>query len=66
MTAPVLNNAGMIIFVVGGNKKAQTLKAVLEGEPQPDLYPAQLIRPSHGQLLWLVEQAAASLLSLDK
>jgi len=66
MTAPVLNNAGMVIFVVGGNNKAATLKAVLEGEPQPDLYPSQLIRPSRGQLLWLVEQAAASLLSLNK
>ena len=66
MTAAVLNNAGMIIFVVGGNKKAQTLKAVLEGAPQPDLFPAQLIRPSHGKLLWLVEQSAAGLLSLDK
>jgi 6-phosphogluconolactonase len=66
MTAAVLNNAGMVIFVVGGKKKAQTLKAVLEGEPQPDLLPSQLIRPSHGQLLWLVEQAAGSLLSLNK
>jgi 6-phosphogluconolactonase len=56
----------MVIFVVGGKKKAQTLKAVLEGKPQPDLYPAQLIRPSRGQLWWLVEQAAASLLSLNK
>jgi 6-phosphogluconolactonase len=66
MTAAVLNNAGMVIFVVGGKKKAATLKAVLEGEHKPDLFPAQLIRPSHGQLLWLVEQAAASLLSLNK
>jgi 6-phosphogluconolactonase len=66
MTAPVLNNAGMVIFMVCGEKKAQTLKAVLEGEPQPDLFPAQLIRPSHGKLLWMVEQSAAGLLAVNK
>jgi 6-phosphogluconolactonase len=66
MTVPVINNAGMVIFVVGGKDKAQTLKVVLEGEPQPDLLPAQLIRPSHGKLLWLVEQSAAGLVSVNK
>ena len=66
MTAPVLNNADTIIFLVGGKEKAETLQKVLEGSPQPDLFPSQLIQPSHGQLLWLIEHAAASRLSLGK
>ena len=63
MTASVFNHAEMIIFMVGGKEKAEVLQAVLEGKPQPDLYPAQLIRPANGKLLWLVERSAATLLS---
>ena len=66
MTAPVLNNAETIIFLVGGKDKAETLQKVLEDDPQPNLFPSQLIQPSHGQLLWIIEQAAASRLSLGE
>ncbi|XGV97658.1 MAG: 6-phosphogluconolactonase [Leptolyngbya sp. BL-A-14] len=63
LTPPVLNNANHIIFFVTGAEKAETLKAVLEGEYQPDRFPSQLIQPTHGTVLWMVDQAAASLLS---
>ena len=62
MTVPVLNNAALIIFLVSGNKKAEVLKEILEGDYRPELLPAQLIRPAHGRLLWLVDQAAAGCL----
>jgi len=62
MTAPVLNNAGNVIFLVLGEDKAPALKAVLEGPRQPDPLPAQMIQPAHGSLLWLVDRHAASLL----
>ena len=62
MTAPVLNNADIIIFLISGEGKAEPLRAVLEGEKQTDLYPSQLIEPTHGKLLWLVDKAAAGLL----
>jgi 6-phosphogluconolactonase len=63
MTAPVLNHAALIIFMVSGKEKAEVLKEILEGEYRPDLLPAQLIRPVHGKLLWLVDQAAAGCLT---
>jgi 6-phosphogluconolactonase len=63
MTAPVLNNADMVIFLVSGEEKAEPLRAVLEGEKQTDLFPSQLIEPTHGKLLWLLDQAAARQLS---
>ena len=63
MTAPVLNNADTIIVLVSGQEKAEILRQILEGDHQPDLLPAQLIRPTHGRLTWLVDQAAASRLS---
>lgn len=65
MTVPVLNNAARVIFLVSGEEKALPLKAVLEGRYEPSQLPAQLIRPSHGRLLWLVDQAAAQSLQGD-
>ncbi len=62
LTPPVLNNAAHIIFLVGGEEKAETLRAVLQGEQQPERFPAQLISPTQGTLLWLVDRSAARLL----
>lgn len=62
LTVPVLNNADCVIFLVSGNEKALPLKAVLEGRYEPEQLPAQLIRPSHGRLLWVVDLAAGHLL----
>lgn len=58
LTPPVLNNAACVLFLVAGPDKADTLHAVLSGGDQPDRFPAQIIRPSNGQLIWLVDRAA--------
>jgi 6-phosphogluconolactonase len=60
LTPRVLNNADVVVFLVSGEGKAATVHAVLEGPLHPDLLPAQLIAPSGGTLLWLVDQAAAA------
>jgi len=60
LTAPVLNAAALVAFLVAGPDKADALHQVLEGKPDPDTYPAQLIAPQHGKLYWLVDEAAAS------
>ncbi|PTL36368.1 6-phosphogluconolactonase [Candidatus Methylomirabilis limnetica] len=60
LTPPILNRASAILFLVSGGEKAAVLQAVLEGPPDPERLPAQLIRPVAGRLLWLVDQAAAS------
>jgi 6-phosphogluconolactonase len=64
LTAPVLNNAALIIFLVSGAEKAKVLEKILAGDYRPDLLPAQLIRPENGRLLWLVDEAAADCLSM--
>jgi 6-phosphogluconolactonase len=63
LTAPVINNAANIIFMVTGADKAPALTAVLERFYEPDQLPAQLIQPTNGSLLWLVDTAAGSLLT---
>lgn len=60
LTAPILNRAATILFLVSGTDKASVLQAVLEGPPDPEQLPAQLIQPVAGRLVWLVDQAAAS------
>lgn len=60
MTAPLINRARNLLFLVTGSKKNKILKTILEGPFQPDTYPAQLIRPQDGQLLWFADRAAAS------
>lgn len=58
LTAATINQAQTIMFLVGGTDKAATLKAVLQGEYQPELYPSQLIQPVNGTLIWMVDEAA--------
>jgi len=60
LTPPVLDHAATVIFLVSGAAKAPALAAVLEGEPRPELYPAQVVAPVDGRLLWLVDREAAA------
>jgi 6-phosphogluconolactonase len=63
-TLPVINAAAHVMFLVAGPEKAKVLKAVL-GEPGSAL-PAAMVRPANGRLLWLLDRAAAALLSPAK
>jgi 6-phosphogluconolactonase len=63
LTAPAASNAALVVFMVTGMDKAPALKSVLEGPFEPDQLPAQLLQPQNGRLLWLVDTAAASVLS---
>lgn len=57
---PVLvNKARKIVFMVDGEKKANVLEKVLEGEHHPSELPAQLIKPETGELHWFLDNAAA-------
>lgn len=63
LTAPIINQARNVIFLIAGEDKAAALKEVLEGERQPETYPSQLIHPTSGALLWMLDEAAAGLLT---
>jgi 6-phosphogluconolactonase len=63
LTPPVLNNSARVMFLVAGEGKAAAVKSALEGPRDPDHFPAQIIDPPNGEVLWLLDRAAASLLS---
>ena len=51
------------MFLVAGQGKAAAVKDVLEGARDLDKFPAQLVAPHDGEVIWLLDKAAASLLS---
>ena len=61
LTLSVLNRAHRILFLVTGEGKAAAVRHVLGGS-WPVL-PAQQVCPSAGQTTWVLDRAAASLLS---
>ena len=63
LTAPALNHGARVVFLVAGETKADAVAAVIDGAWQPNRYPAQLIRPTGGDLIWLLDRTAASKLS---
>lgn len=60
LTPLVFNQARRIVFMATGEKKATTLAEVLSDRYNPELYPAQRIDPKAGELIWLVDESAAS------
>jgi 6-phosphogluconolactonase len=60
LTPAVFDRAAAVIFLVQGPEKAGALRAVLAAERDPDQLPAQAVRPLDGEILWLVDRAAAS------
>ena len=54
LTPVMLNAAHHVAFLVAGADKAEMLSKVLEGPYQPVVRLAQIIKPTHGELHWLV------------
>lgn len=64
LTLPALNAAATVLFLVSGEAKAAALNAVFESDAIEDgSCPARLVRPAQGELIWLVDEAAAKLVS---
>ena len=63
LTPPVINNAHHVMFLVAGQGKAAAVKDILEGPRDSDRFPAQIVAPENGEVIWLLDKAAASLLA---
>lgn len=58
LTGRIINNASIISFLVTGSNKAEKMaEIVLKGETSG--YPASLVNPVHGKLIWLLDKEAS-------
>ncbi|HTT18763.1 MAG TPA: 6-phosphogluconolactonase [Candidatus Sulfotelmatobacter sp.] len=62
-TFPVIDAGREIAFLVSGTDKAAVLRSVLEENSPGEQYPAKLVEPTEGKLIWFLDRAAASGLS---
>ncbi len=58
-TFPTINNARNVIFLVAGDKKAETVRKILRDENDSEKLPAQNIELKDGELFWLLDAEAA-------
>ena len=59
MTAPLINEAHHITFLVYGKNKVGAVQHVLKDKTDIQKYPAQLINPLHGDLQWFLDESSA-------
>jgi 6-phosphogluconolactonase len=60
-TAPFINRGKYVLVLVCGASKTGRIQEVLEGPPEPDRLPIQLIDPTSGKMTWLLDAAAAGM-----
>jgi 6-phosphogluconolactonase len=63
-TLPVINHAACVIFLIAGENKADALHEVLGTDSAGEKFPAKLIHPANGRLIFYIDRAAAAQLSI--
>lgn len=64
LTWPVINQGAEVVFEIAGEEKTDVLAEVFTGPRDVERLPSQLIRPSNGKLLLLLDEAAAAKLPI--
>lgn len=55
----IVNKASHIAFMVTGENKSEILHRIIEGQYEPIVLPAQIIKPENGELHWFLDKEAA-------
>lgn len=67
LTLGVINRASVVLFLVTGSGKAAMVRAILEPESAADLaFPAAMVAPEAGQLIWMLDHSAAAQLTIRR
>ena len=59
LTLPVLNNGSQVIILASGSAKADIIQEIFGRKDRAMQYPAGLVQPIRGNILWLVDEEAA-------
>ena len=60
ITGDVINNAKTVAFLVTGVSKVEKVSEILDQKGDFKSYPANLVAPKSGNLLWFLDEAAAT------
>ncbi len=60
LTGRVINNAKQVVFLVTGKSKSNVVDIILSKKNGSEKLPAFHVNPSHGELIWLMDEAASS------
>ncbi|MEN8117119.1 MAG: 6-phosphogluconolactonase [Bacteroidota bacterium] len=63
LTGHVLNNATRIFFLVTGAHKAIRISEIMNDDEAAKLLPAYYISPKNGELIWFIDDTAASMIT---
>ena len=63
LTGKVLNNASRVFFLVTGESKSMRVSEIMNDDEAAKLLPAYYISPKQGELIWFLDEAAASRIS---
>lgn len=63
ITGTIINNARAVTFLVTGKTKAEKVNEIHHQIEGYENYPASLVKPKSGQLVWFLDEAAAKGLS---
>ncbi|NVN18545.1 6-phosphogluconolactonase [Muricauda sp. HICW] len=59
----VINTAKEVVFLVTGASKAEKVEAIVDKTEGSDAYPASLVNPDSGNLVWFLDEEAAAKLN---
>lgn len=62
-TGKLINHARFTVFLVTGEAKSTIVANILNQKPGWEEFPASLVQPKNGKLLWLLDEKAASKLN---
>lgn len=60
ITGNVINNAKQVVFLVTGQSKSNVVDIILNKKNGFEKLPASHVNPIHGELIWLMDEAASS------
>lgn len=65
LTLGVINRATVVLFLVTGSSKAPIVRAILEPQHAADrAFPASMVAPEEGQLIWMLDRSVAAELTV--
>lgn len=65
LTMPVINSAENVAIVALGEGKSEIVQRCLEHQALPGALPAQLVRPTNGKLVWMLDAGSSKDLKIN-